>query len=519
MASPTIVHLSPVKNRRKLRPSLSPQKSNTLEQHLKRPATVPPPSSPPAFELPVNDLQTAAVVWPFSAWDEHKKELGRLTEGEYEIVENYLSRNYSVLDIMQTSSMLVLRCAKIPPVGSRPFLVAGLVAVWLGIDSPMPSDLQIGDLGNGKSYKINADLAADLRPFRIPRVETLDKVGATLFPDAEHIMFLTDSLIIELPENDAKDHFARISKFPPFFDNSDLSIRYLNGPMIPAPHSRLKTPKPQLYDAEFDDTDYLKKLGAFCPGAMLRSKERNMISAGVAVSNGPDVRLTVAFHTWEAENAQDPQSLGAQEGSFEVFQADTPAANVVSRVGSSDIGLAKFKKGIKFHNTFLDINTTAKSLLPQQAIKFNDFFQIDSFVTGVQPLTCLGIRRRTSTGRKAKDLQPFLEFGVPYLAVDQGIYATNAPEIYGKPQIRDGVCGSPLVRVRTSGENKDLTLSKGQIGAFMHWPNVRDPYSSGPRLLCFCDSVQPLIDRQWEIAGSDFLPKESETTPPVLPTC
>lgn len=327
----------------------------------------------------MNGLQTAAVVWPFSAWDEHKKEIRRLMEGEYEIVENYLSRNYGVLYIMQTSSMLVLRCAKIPPVGSRPFLVTGLVAVWLGVYSPTPSNLQIGDLGNGKSYKINADLAADLRPFRIPSLETLDKVGATLFPDAEHIVFLTDSLIIKPPKMDAKDHFARVSKLPPFLDNSDLSLRYLNGPMILASHSRLKTPKPQLYNAEYDDTDYIKRLGAFSPGAMLRSKEHNMISAGVAVSNGPDVCLTAAFHTWEAEYVQDPQSLGAKKGSFEVFQADNPAANIVSRVGSSDISLAKFKKGIKFHNTFLDITTNAKSLLPQQAIKFNDFFQTDSF--------------------------------------------------------------------------------------------------------------------------------------------
>lgn len=195
-----------------------------------------------------------------------------------------------------------------------------------------------------------------------------------------------------------------------------------------------------------------------------------MIPARVAVSNGPDVRLTVAFHSWEAEYAQNPQSLGAKEGSFEVFQADTPAANIMSRVGYSDIGLAKFKEGIKFNNTFLDINTTAKSLQPQQAIKFNDFFQIDSFITGVQPLICLGIRRRTSTGRQAKDLQLFLEPGVPYLAVDEGIYATNAPEINGELQIRDGVCGAPLVRVRTSGENKDLTLSKGQVAAFMIGP-------------------------------------------------
>lgn len=72
---------------------------------------------------------------------------------------------------------------KIPPVRSRPFLVAELGAVWLGIDAPMPSDLQIGYFGNGKSYKINANLAADLRPFRVPRAETLDNVRATLFPD------------------------------------------------------------------------------------------------------------------------------------------------------------------------------------------------------------------------------------------------------------------------------------------------------------------------------------------------
>lgn len=110
------------------------------------------------------------------------------------------------------------------------------------------------------------------------------------------------------------------------------------------------------------------------------------MSAGVTVRKGPEVCLTVAFHTWEEEYAQDPQSLGAKEGSFELYQADTLAANVVSRVGSSDIGLAKLKDGIRFENAFL-------------------------------------------------------KFGVPYLAVDQGIYATNALKINGEPQIRDGVCG------------------------------------------------------------------------------
>ena len=80
---------------------------NPLEQQIKRPATV-PPSLPPAFELPTNDLQTVAVVWPFSSWGKYRKKLRRFTEGEYKIVEGSLSCNYSVLN-MQTSSMLILR--------------------------------------------------------------------------------------------------------------------------------------------------------------------------------------------------------------------------------------------------------------------------------------------------------------------------------------------------------------------------------------------------------------------------
>lgn len=71
---------------------------------------------------------------------------------------------------------------KIPPVRSRPFLVAELGAVWLGIDAPMPSDLQIGYLGNGKSYKINANLAADLRPSVSPVQRLWTKSEQLYFP-------------------------------------------------------------------------------------------------------------------------------------------------------------------------------------------------------------------------------------------------------------------------------------------------------------------------------------------------
>lgn len=40
----------------------------------------------------------------------------------------------------------------------------------------MPFDLQIENFENRKNYKINADLAANLKAFYISYIETLDKI-------------------------------------------------------------------------------------------------------------------------------------------------------------------------------------------------------------------------------------------------------------------------------------------------------------------------------------------------------
>lgn len=50
---------------------------------------------------------------------------------------------------MQTSFMLIRKYAKVPPVGSRLFLVGGIMAVWLGIDYLLTLGLQIRDDGHG----------------------------------------------------------------------------------------------------------------------------------------------------------------------------------------------------------------------------------------------------------------------------------------------------------------------------------------------------------------------------------
>ena len=55
---------------------------------------------------------------------------------------------------------------------------------------------------------------------------------------------------------------------------------------------------------------------------------------------------------------------------------------VAERVGETDIGLAKLDDGIVFSNRFLDIDTSAKTLLLLEDISQGDTVLMDSFVTG-----------------------------------------------------------------------------------------------------------------------------------------
>lgn len=180
-----------------------------------------------------------------------------------------------------------------------------------------------------------------------------------------------------------------------------------------------------------------------------------------------------------------------------VFQAKHKIGNVVSRLGPSDIGLAQVDNGVIFSNTFLDIEAKPRRLLVSKEIKLRDRFLVDYFVTGVQSLLCLGVRKPTKRNIAFK---AFTTSGCPrsYVSFRQGIFATNAAEITGSPKIRDGICGTALVRMSTA-TNQDI-LANGEIGGFMVWPNIRDSDDNGGRLMCFCEMTDQLIAEGWEVA-------------------
>ncbi|KAI9852298.1 MAG: hypothetical protein M1838_001187 [Thelocarpon superellum] len=419
-----------------------------------------------------------------------------------EVLSEYLGTTYGALTIMESGPFLVLQCENVPPPDSRPFLVADGIAVWLHLNDPLPVGLGFyGDFPNhDRTISLQEDLVADLKPFRLPMASTLATMVKVHFPTANAISYLTCNLVIEFPGVDDEEWRAQLDKLPSAFSNSSVGILYVNGPLMLNSHKRLDHPRPGLLDGVYDDTDYVTHAGCFSPGAMIGSQEGNLTTAGIAVSKGEEIRLTVAIHAWDQEMAEKPGILGSKND-FVVSQGQHDhVANVTSRMGKTDIGLAELHDGIKFCQTFLDAAITPQRLLPFQNVNFRDVMVIDSFVTGTQRLRCLGVRLPISQSRPSRQAQvPGPPPDEPYVTVRQGIYATSAPEIGSMPKIRDGVCGSALIRQET-GMPKKVVVAEGEVAGFMGWSNVHNASIAPNELLCFCETADSLIEAGWEVA-------------------
>lgn len=132
---------------------------------------------------------------------------------------------------------------------------------------------------------------------------------------------------------------------------------------------------------------------------------------------------------------------------------------------------------------FLDINTAAKVLIPSSQVKLMDQFYIDSFVTGRQFFSCVGCRVLRARGQTPDG---------EYITMHQGIYATNNPEILGSPELRSGICGSALVRMRRARE-KSNCLDDGEVCGIMR-TDLAMKDSTGVTVYCLADPMDPLID-------------------------
>ncbi|KFY07733.1 hypothetical protein V492_06889 [Pseudogymnoascus sp. VKM F-4246] len=81
---------------------------------------------------------------------------------------------------------LVIWCEETaPPLGERPFLIGGLLALWLVEEDALPMDIWGGLLGNlSLLLEIRDEHARDIRPYHIPKTSTLRGLLKEAFPDA-----------------------------------------------------------------------------------------------------------------------------------------------------------------------------------------------------------------------------------------------------------------------------------------------------------------------------------------------
>ncbi|MCJ1357335.1 MAG: hypothetical protein MMC33_007331 [Icmadophila ericetorum] len=376
---------------------------------------------------------------------------------------------------------------EIPEWESRPLLIAGCVGVWQVEGTAFPVHLFPGNLGGGEDLKIDDTLVIDLESAN-PRTATLFKLVTDYFPFAIAISNLNGGLVIELPETDRSIYGETIALLPSNIVSCGMPLGYNNGELAKTELKRLKQPLPKLIDGAYDDVDKLANGGQFFSGVMLSSTSGTSISAGIELRRGFENRLSIAFHNWDDKYVKNNDNLG-DPGYFHIFQEDIKTGTHI-------------RPSSPFENSFLELNAAARALLSSDQVCSGDLFCVDSFVTGLQKLRCLGKRVRVRTDSREKDLTgakgQLPGPGTNVLLV-QGIYATDAPEITGKPQIRASVCGSALVRVGKgiAGDVSHL----GEFGGLLRWSDLRGK-NLATDLLCYAEALDPLIHAGWGVASA-----------------
>lgn len=168
--------LTPVRQLRKKRPSFSPVK------HLASKPKARSMSGMNSIKPVVQDTRemgpTASLNFQeFSFWDNESKRMDNISAELRATLIEHMRTTYNVGTIDICFPFLILYCEdSVPSTDSRPFTIAGYIRVWLEEGDNFPLELFPGNLSGqvlASTIKINKHLASDLKPYRIPKKQTL----------------------------------------------------------------------------------------------------------------------------------------------------------------------------------------------------------------------------------------------------------------------------------------------------------------------------------------------------------
>lgn len=566
------IELTPLPRMRKKRPSYSLVKNQNFDTPVNRGYSSAPSTAQKQADLSSTDqdaLNTGLASLQFEefTWEDGKGGYKMISAANLGKLLIYMKTHYpEVTKMDEMPPYLVIWCKETTSEPSkRPFLIGGLLGVWLTEGQSLPREFVGGYLGNLEiQLEIDDVYSQDIRPYHIPKTETLFQLMRKGFPDALAISFISNEIFVELPELPANEHVERLKTCPGWFAHEGPSLFYHNGLRITGnQNKRLKQPMLETVDGQYDDSDYVAAQGSFQPGSMLCDDSGDMVTAGILVKKGDEERLTVSIHCWQKELDKIPEKMGDGQ-SFRVTQGKTHVGHVSSRLGNTDIGLATLNNGVDFRNQFMEMPGEPIELLHSDKLTMDDVYMMDSFTTGRQGgMLCKG-KRVITCEDKEKRVDRFL-LGKPedlpdvgkYLVLTQGIFATSEPVANGEPIIRAGCCGSAVVQLEKTTRQRKAKKSKsadktkheagtgspskkdgsssvaaseldakaseqgfvnsGKIGGFMHWSDLQGKNQGDniPRLLCYAEVTDPLIDAGWEVAKTTSKRKRSGSEEPA----
>ena len=77
------------------------------------------------------------------------------------------------------------------------------------------------------------------------------------FPEALAISYISHRIVVEFKELNFKQHRKRLESLPRAIGDTEVALRYYNGPIHEQELKRLKEPNPTKFDGQYDDTDYV----------------------------------------------------------------------------------------------------------------------------------------------------------------------------------------------------------------------------------------------------------------------
>src|SRR5271156_5383980 len=260
MIDPTNLPSTPPHCRRRKRASFTPPKKLRVKPRLSEP---PPPPSESSEEVdpPGQQAVPQELLGDLSLWDAETKSYTRPSLEQHKNIFETLERVYPNLhgiDII-FPWLVVELTDHLPPPNKQPFLIAGLVCVFILEGEAFPFGIQdIGYASEGEPATLPQRVKDDLRPYHNAHKETIFHLFG-IIPRAEFVSVYPRQLLIELEAMSDAEFESYLITAPRSFGR--LVAKYYNGTLLHPAAATVKSDHPGADgdEVELDDTEYLKR--------------------------------------------------------------------------------------------------------------------------------------------------------------------------------------------------------------------------------------------------------------------